>query len=85
MAHELSVSVGREPNVFIVSTVIKGKKISPKEAAKRFEQGKLKALEGPFPTISAADEASKIRSKNYKGKSLEPKKDRNDVDLLPTR
>jgi len=70
MAHELSVSVGKEPNVYIVSTVVKGKKISPREAAKQFEQGKIKALEGPFKTIDDADKASKRRSRNYKGKSL---------------
>ena len=70
MAHEFSVSVGKAPNVFIVSTVVKGKKISPKEAAKRFEQGKIKALEGPFKTIDDADKASKKRSREYKGKSL---------------
>jgi hypothetical protein len=69
MAHEKSISVGSPPNVFLVPSAIDGQEIPLEVVIQLFESGQLEAIDGPFPTIELADQASIARSNAYKNKN----------------
>ena len=72
MAHENSITIqvlfGKKAGRWVnIPSVVGGKQLTPAEAERRYNAGKIRALQGrDFPTAKTAVNAAKTRSKKYK-------------------
>ena len=64
MAHEKSITIQRTDGRWVnIPTVVSGQDIGRAEATKRYRNGKLQVLQGPFETSGQAVAAAKRRSR----------------------
>lgn len=75
MSHELSITVEADGKYFLIPTVVNGKKLKPEEAAREFQQRRIKPLMGPFTSKEEAKKAAERRSDKGTGLMEEPMKD----------
>lgn len=68
MAHERSITVGTEKGFFNIVTVIRGKRVSDREAFAEFERTGAN-IGGPFDSVEEAVKAAKKRSDEFKSKA----------------